>query len=200
MWVNRKAIYREVAELHATGINQGFLPSLGLNFLALLYEAIDSAESSVLLIECDQDRVLGFVSGAISLVPIYKALLKKPVTLIATLLPVLLEPSKVWRILELITHTLRSFRKKSEEASFLLPKFELISISVSPDARRSGVAHRLYDGLKEAAKARGFEAFQITVGEGLDGAHKFYTRMGAVPVSKISVHGDEISVVYVQEL
>ena len=200
MLTSRKVVYNEVAELHATGINQGFLSSLGVDFLTLLYEAIDSSHDAVLLVEYGHGRVVGFVSGAASLGPIYKALLRRPVRLISTLWPVLLSPVKLWRILELMIYTLWSFDKKPESALPVLPKFELISISVSLDQRRSGIALRLYEGLKEAAAERGFDAFKIVVGEQLDSAHKFYTRMGAVPVSKIAVHGNATSIIYVQGL
>lgn len=195
-----KSVYNEVATLHSTGINQGFLSSLGVGFLALLYEAIDSSDDAILLVEYGHGRVVGFVSGAPSLGPIYKALLRRPVRLISTLWPVLLSPVKLWRILELTMHTLCAFDKKPELVSLALPKFELISISVSLEERRSGVAFRLYEGLKKAAAERGFDAFKIVVGEQLDSAHKFYTRMGALPVSKIAVHGNAGSIIYVQEL
>ena len=200
MQASHKVVYNEVAELHATGINQGFLSSLGVDFLALLYEAIDSSDDAILLVEYGRGRVVGFVSGATSLGPIYKALLKRPVRLISTLWPVLLSPVKLWRILELMMHALWYLDAKSESASTTLPKFELISISVSLDARRSGVALRLYEALKEAAAERGFDAFKIVVGEQLHSAHKFYIRAGAMPVSKTAVHGNDISIIYVQEI
>lgn len=200
MLASSSAVHREVAKLHATGIDQGFLSSLGTEFLSLLYEAIDSSDDAVLLIECSHGRVIGFVSGAPSLRPIYKALLRKPLRLISTLGPVMLNPVKLWRILELVAHTLRSSDKKSEPASAELPRFELISIAVSLDDRRSGVAFRLYQGLKEAAMDGGFDAFKIVVGEKLDSAHKFYVRMGAIPVATTLVHGKAKSIVYVQEL
>jgi len=200
MLTSYKVVYNEVAELHATGINQGFLSSLGVDFLALLYEAIDSSDDAILLVEYDRGRVLGFVSGAASLGPIYKALLRRPVRLISTLWPVLLSPVKLLRILELMMHTLRYFDREPELDSMTLPKFELISISVSSDERRSGVALRLYEALKEAAAERGFDAFKIVVGEQLDSAHKFYTRMGATPVSQTAVHGNDASIIYVQQI
>lgn len=193
-------VYEEVAILHATGINQGFLSSLGVSFLALLYEAIDSSDDAILLIEYGHGRAVGFVSGAPSLGPIYKALLRRPIRLISALWPVLISPVKLWRILELTIHAFWPFGKKPESGTPVLPKFELISISVSLNERRSGVALRLYQALKEAAAERGFDAFKIVVGEQLNSAHKFYTRMGAVPVGKTAVHGNAASIIYVQEI
>ena len=199
MTLKSKSTYSEVAALHARSIDRGFLPSLGEGFLALLYEAIDSSEDAILIVEHSEGRVYGFVAGASSLGDIYKSLLRRPIRLILTLCPVILSPKKVWRIIELLIHTLWSAQKCSELGESALPSFELISISVSRNMRRSGVAHRLYDRLKEAAKSRGFDSFKIIVGEELVGAHKFYTRMGALPVCETSVHGGKVSLVYIQD-
>jgi GNAT superfamily N-acetyltransferase len=171
-----------------------------VNFLALLYEAIDLSEDAVLIVEFGQGSVQGFVSGATSLAPIYKTLLRRPISLISTLWPILLSPIKLWRVLELLTHTFRRSHKEPESTARKLPAFELISIAVSPSARGTGVALRLYEGLKEAAKERGFDAFKIIVGEQLGGSQRFYTRMGAVLVGKTSVHGNAVSIIYVQVL
>ena len=199
MTIKSQAMYSEVAALHASSMDRGFLPSLGEGFLALLYEAIDSSEDAILIVEYSEGRVQGFVAGASSLGDIYKSLLRRPIRLILTLCPLILNLRKVWRIIELLKHTLWSAQQSSELGESTLPPFELISISVSPTMRRSGVAHRLYDKLKEAGRSRGFDSFKIIVGEELTGAHKFYTRMGALPVSETSVHGGKVSLVYVQD-
>ena len=65
--MNKQAIYRRVAQLHAENINQGFLSSLGLNFLMLLYQAIDESPVSVLILAWEDNQVVGFVSGALGL-------------------------------------------------------------------------------------------------------------------------------------
>ena len=51
MPLDRESTYRQVAALHAASIDQGFLATLGLPFLALMYRAIDEATDSVLMIE-----------------------------------------------------------------------------------------------------------------------------------------------------
>lgn len=42
--VDKAMVYRQVAQLQAENINQGFLSSLGPRFLALLYQAVDRGE------------------------------------------------------------------------------------------------------------------------------------------------------------
>ena len=77
--------YRAIASLHCDHINQGFLATLGIPFLTLLYQAIDNDSQSVLLVERKDSKVVGFVSGTCGLTPIYKQLLRKPFRLIHSL-------------------------------------------------------------------------------------------------------------------
>ncbi len=189
-----KDIYRQVAALHSMNIDQGFLATLGTPFLALMYEAIDEATDSVLLVEEKEGRVAGFVAGGIGMGPIYRRMFGSPVRLIWSLLPVIGKPSAVARILEI----LRYGRGSSTSGTF--PEAELLSIAVAPTARGSGVAESLYRRLVEHLQMHGVHAFRITVGNGLAPAHRFYTRMGAVPVGQVEVHAGERSTIYVHHL
>lgn len=188
------AVYRQVARLHAEGIHQGFLSTLGERFLALLYEAMDTAPASVLLTHVEEGQVVGFVSGSHGLGPVYRALLRRPLRLAGALWPVLLAPAKLWRVLEILRHSAGS------EATRDLPTAELVSIVVAPDWRGRQVAERLYDALAAHFAAEGTAAFRIVVGEALAPAHRFYRRMGAVPAAEVTVHGGARSVVYVHQI
>lgn len=189
--------YRQIAHLHAKGINKGFLSTLGEGFLALLYEAIDAAPEAVLLTEVKNGEVIGFVSGACALAPIYKTILMKWPRLIATLAPVLLNPKKLMKILELLWHSSKGSQPKIIRGE-PLPEFELLSIAVDFEERRTGIAKRLYERLKQYSTENGISSFKIIVGEDLTAAHSFYLRMGANHVSDIHVHKDRKSFIYVQ--
>lgn len=190
-----QSTYRQVAQLHIESIDQGFLSTLGEGFLALMYQSIDECTDSVLLVEKDgSGRVTGFVTGGIGMRPIYRQMLRHWPRLIRSLAPALINPGKVKRILEILR------RGRGENAPTDLPDHELLSIAVSPAARRGGVAQRLYTGLFEAFAAMGATSFQIVVGENLGPAHAFYQRMGAVPAAEISVHDGAKSIVYVHDL
>lgn len=97
--------YRTVASLHCDNINQGFLATLGVPFLTLLYEAIDKDSESVLLVERVDRRVVGFVTGTRGLARIYKQLLLKPLRLIYSLKSCILSPSKIYKIIEVLLIT-----------------------------------------------------------------------------------------------
>ena len=94
--------YEVVARLHCYHLSKGFLATLGVPFLALLYEAIDKDNDSVLLVKRDEDNIVGFVTGGTGLGPIYKQLLLKPLRLIYSLKSCFLSISKLYKIMEVL--------------------------------------------------------------------------------------------------
>lgn len=190
------SLYRQVARLHMEGINQGFLPQLGLQFMTLLYEAIDRCPGSVLLVEVDGEKVLGFVAGAASMKLIYRQLLRRFFSLFLALLPSLARPARLRRIFEIM----RYGSQQAVPERPPLPAFELLSIAVAPDVRGTGCADRLYNRLTEYCHSHGIMAFKIIVGDSLAPAHRFYQRMGALAVSRMEVHAGQGSVVYVHQI
>ena len=191
--MNKRELYRQVAELHVANINRGFLSTLGIGFVALMYRAIDECENSIFFVEEHDGRVIGFVAGATGMGPIYKRMLRYWPRLIVAMLPSMVFPRRIWRIFEIM-------RYGSGKPSVVLPNAELLSIAVDAEHRGQGHAEALYRRLVDYFQVRGDPAFKITVGNALAPAHKFYLRMGAVPVTEIQVHKGELSTVYVHYL
>lgn len=190
--MHKRAVYRQVAELHAAAIDQGFLSQLGPRFLTLLYEAMDRSTTSVLILETREGKLCGFVSGGTGLGPIYRQLLKRLPLLIAALWPVMFSPRKLGKIVEVVLHT-----RKQPAAN--LPEAELYSIAVSPEFRGRGVAERLYRSLRSAFVERGITEFKIVVGDSLAPAQAFYRKVGADPKMTIHVHKGIGSTVFVDK-
>lgn len=188
------AVYKQVAQLHAACIDQGFLSKLGVPFLTLMYRAIDEAAGAVLLIEMLDGKISGFVSGGAGMAPIYRCMFKRPVRLAWALLPTLVRPSRIRYIADIL-----QYRRRQPKESHL-PKSELLSIAVDPTERGTGVAEKLYLQLLEHFKAKCITEFCITVGESLVPAHRFYERMGALPVGHMEVHANQISRIYIHTL
>lgn len=186
----RPNIYRQVAELHAAAINQGFLSELGPRFLTLLYEAIDQSPSSVLIVEVEEETVRGFVSGGTGLGPVYRNLFKRLPALVFALWPVIFSYRKIKRIAEVLLHTQKGSSRQ-------LPDAELYSIAVSPVFRGTGVAERLYQSLRAEFSARGIGQFKIVVGDVLAPAQAFYKKVGAIPMASIEVHDGVGSTVFI---
>lgn len=189
--MHSRDVYRQVAQLHAGNIDQGFLSSLGISFLSLLYEAIDANESSVLLIARQEGRVVGFVTGAEGMGSIYRQLLRRWPSLFMALLPAMVSPRKLSKIAEIL------WMGKKEKPVLGLPHAELLSIAVEPGQRGQGCAQSLYRELVDHFRERGVFAFRIVVGEQLKTAHQFYKKMGAEPVGCIEVHQGQGSIMYV---
>jgi GNAT superfamily N-acetyltransferase len=185
---------RQVAELHATCIDQGFLSTLGPSFLTVLYGAIDRSSTSVLLVETKSASVTGFVSGGFGMAPIYRQMLRDWPKLIASLAHVILSPRKILGIIEILR------QRGVRDIDFELPRAELFSIVVAPDARGSDTAKRLFGSLCTHFEEQGIPAFRIVVGNSLIPAKQFYCHMGAEPATSLRVHGKATSTVYVQHL
>lgn len=185
--------YKQVACLHANYIGTGFLSSLGIGFLSLLYHAIDECGRAKLFVHRENGNIVGFVSASEGMRPIYMQLLKHLPTLIIELLPVLCSYTKLRKTLELL---LRPKGHGADQAYSNSP--ELLSIVVDAAYQGSGVAQGLYKQLVEFYVNRGKHGFFIVVGKELHAAHKFYVKCGAIPKAVIQIHKGEDSILYWQ--
>lgn len=192
--MDRRALYRQVAQLHVDNIDRGFLATLGTGFVTLMYEAIDESPASVLLVEEREGRVVGFVAGGCGMGAIYKRMLLSPFRLGLALLPSMIRPRRILRILEILRYS------RGHSLPSNLPAAELLSIAVDASCRGQHVAERLYRRLENHFQSIGISSFRIIVGEALEPAHRFYQRVGANRVADMEVHKGDMSVVYVQQL
>lgn len=180
--------------MHARNLDQGFLSTMGVDFLALMYQAIDESPGSVLLVEQHGEEVVGFVSGGIGMAAIYRRMLRHPARLARAMAPCILQPRRLLRVLEILRYSGGGTLPGS------LPAAELLSIAVSPAWRGRQVAEHLYLRLVEHFDEKGILEFKIIVGESLLPAQRFYRRMGAVLAAEAEVHGGERSLVYLHRV
>ena len=171
---DRASFYRSVAELHAANIDQGFLSSLGVAFLSLMYRAIDEVDESILVVSKSDKQMIGFIAGATSMKPIYRRMLRYWPQLFWALLPSLFSPRRVMRIIEILRYS----SNKGTSNGVNLPSAELLSIAVSSEFRGQRFADNLYRELCEHFLMQKLPAFKIVVGSVLLPAHSFYQRMG----------------------
>ena len=186
--------YQDAAKLHCTLITEGFLTTLGVPFLTLLYRSIDQDNGSAFLAEKVNGEVVGFVTGASGLGRIYRKLLLQPHRLLFALRGCLFSPLKIYRIFEILMF---SIRKKD---TVQLPSEELLSIVVSKNCQGNGSAERLFRSLCNHFVSKGADSFKIVVGGNLDRAHAFYQKMGCVPCVELQVHRGSNSIVYIKHL
>ena len=188
----KELIYREVALLHIESIKTGFLPSLGVRFLTLMYKCIDESEFATLETDFSNNELRGFVTGTIGNKSLYAEMLKHPIKLSFSLIPILYNFNKVKKIFNLLNHLSGKERAK-------YPKPELLTICVNKNFQRQGIANNLYKKLQAYFERHKINSFTIIVGKLLD-ANKFYQKQGAYISGSIKVHSGVVSNVFVQEV
>lgn len=186
--------YRQVARLHVRCLDRSFLATLGEGFLAQMYAAIDATPGALLLTEERDGEVVGFITGGTGMGAIYRRMMRRPVRLGLALLPALVRPAKLRRIVEILRYSGDGGLPAD------VPEPELLSLAVAPEWRGKSIADSLYARLAEAFQAQGVDAFRIIVGAALAPAHSFYQRMGAVPAGEMEMHAGESSTVYVHRV
>jgi ribosomal protein S18 acetylase RimI-like enzyme len=180
---------RAVAELHSSGITEGFLSSLGTPFLARLYQAMARSPDAVLLLARVDGEVAGFVAGSARPGRFYRWFLQNDAPSAAlALLPRALHP----RVLFRMTETLRQVRRNPDDDAVA----ELFAIAVSGSTRRGGVGAALVSRLEQELVEDGAEALTVVVGASNAGARAFYERMGFSDPDPLQVHRGEPSVRY----
>lgn len=186
--------YKQIASIHLSCIDQGFLSSLGHSFLTLLYECIDLDKNSILIIEKKNVNVLGFVAGGKSMKTIYLQMFRQFPRLCLALFPSLINPVKLFKIFELVCFG------KSKQLGTSIPQAELLSIAVIDAEKGKGLAQKLYNSLALHFTMQGESEFSIVVGDSLKRAHGFYTKMGAQRLDVVSIHKGQTSTIYKQPL
>jgi GNAT superfamily N-acetyltransferase len=190
--ISKNQIYLDVAKLHLNSIKTGFLPSLGIKFLVLLYRCIDESNFSTLIVKYKNSQLIGFVTGTLGTSSIYKQMFYHPLDLILALLAIILNLNKIKKIIEILKHMVGKKRSK-------YPKAELLTICVHPDYQRKGVAIELYKKLSKYFQSGSISEFVIIVGQSLK-ANSFYINQGAKLVDTLQVHSKINSNLFIQKL
>ena len=189
---DKNQLYLDVAKLHIETIKSGFLPSLGIKFLALMYRCIDESNSSILITKYKDYQLVGFVSGSLGTLSLYKIMLNHPLKLIISLLPIIIDFKKINKILDILKLSTGSDRAK-------YPKAELLTICVNSNYHRQGIGLELYKNLYKHFQIASINEFIIIVGKTLK-ANIFYKNLGASLAGEIKVHSNLNSNLYIQKV
>ena len=182
---------RQVAELHITGIQTGFISSLGIDFVTSLYEAVASSKNAFGLVSVKGDKITGFIAFAEDIGSFYKSVIFKNFPRFVFLLAgKTFSPKLIANIVETILYPVRT-KKKIE-----LPKAEFLSIVVAKEERGKGLSDDLLRKGFTLCRQRKIEKVKVLVGSDNLPANKLYRRCGFSLTYQINHHG-VISNVYV---
>ena len=176
---------RQIAQLHIEGINRGFISSLGIDFVTALYEAIAEDNSCFGLINSENDEVLGFVAFTTNIRRLYKSIIRKKGLRFAFMLATkMLSFKRIKRVLETLLYP-----NKVNDEKMDLPDAELLSIVISPKARRAYQATKLIEKGFDYCYNQAINAVKVMVAADNVAANKLYQRCGFVFATQIDSHG-----------
>jgi glycosyltransferase involved in cell wall biosynthesis/ribosomal protein S18 acetylase RimI-like enzyme len=181
-----------MARLHADGMPDAFLPTLGPRFLARLYRALATDPEAVALVAEGVDGVVGFAAGVPSVGGFYRRFARGhgPAAALAAA-PRLVRPSVARRLLETV-------RYPADAGDGQLPDAELLSIAVAPAVRAGGTARALADGVLAGLAGRGVGDIKVVVGAANQGANRFYAKVGFREAGQLTVHQGTPSNVWIR--
>ena len=191
--------FRAAARLHAEGITEGFLSTLGKPFLAALYEGIAAAKEAGVFVALEDGEVLGFISYARDVKGCYRQVLRRKWPgLTRAMLPNLFRGTiyrKVWETLRYpFTHKTQPVSAAKESCTVLRP--ELLSMAVGPRARGKGVGKLLVLSVDKVMQELGQEGYFV-VTHGVDErSNGFYQGCGFRLTGSYESHGKPMNEYY----
>ena len=163
----------------------GFLSSLGVRFLRLLYSVLIPSESSAVFVARADGVTVGFIAGTRDTGEFYRDFLRRHFFSASwTLLPWLLRPRTLLRIFETVRHGVGDGRADAE----------LLSMAVAPAARRRGLGREFIETLLSWASATGVDSMKVVVGSTNIPAVALYEGSGFEDAQPKEVHRHESSV------
>jgi ribosomal protein S18 acetylase RimI-like enzyme len=173
-----------MARLHAAGLPDAFLPTLGHRFLTRMYRALATDPQAVALVAENVDGVVGFAAGVVSVGGFYQRFARRHGAAAAlAAAPRLARPTVLRRLLETVRYPARAGDNGGP-----LPDAELLAIAVAPERRAGGTGRALADGVLHGLAERGATEIKVVVGAANNGANDFYARVGFRHAGQLFVH------------
>lgn len=186
--------FDQLAEIHQSEIEQGFLSSLGVRFLRNLYGGLAKSPGAFVFAAVRDEEVMGFICGSTDTGKVYRGfLLSSGVVAAAQLVPKLLSWQRVRRLLETLFYP-------SRNQSLDLPKSEILNFCVSRSCQRMGIGKRLFADLVAEFQRRHVKSIRIVTGESQIKAQCFYESLQATKRAEIEVHDGTKSLVYTYDI
>lgn len=177
-----------LAELHASRITEGFLPTLGPGFLRRLYRRIVRADTGFALVAVADGEVVGFVAGTDDVGRLYREfILHDGVAAGLAAAPRLV---RSWRRMY---ETLRYPAQGGDD----LPAAEILAVAVADRAARRGFGRSLVGAALGEFGRRGVPAAKVVAGADNTAAVALYEACGFTRRARVAVHAGTASEVLV---
>jgi ribosomal protein S18 acetylase RimI-like enzyme len=158
----------QIVEVHMSSFPGFFLTFLGLRFLKLLYQEIQSHPRGILHVATIDSRVVGFVAGVTEQSGFYRSLVqrRKWDFAFASVNAVLRKPNIVPRLFKAL--------RKSNDSKAFIPAC-LMSIAVDPNSASVGVGTALIQSFSNEMRCRSISSFCLTTDrDGNENVNSFY--------------------------
>jgi ribosomal protein S18 acetylase RimI-like enzyme len=188
-----QAFWDQLARLHQEEIDGGFLSSLGVRTLALLYAALARSPYTTLIVAIagPDEGVVAFICGSADTRQVYKyVLLRHGLRFLPALVPRMFSFCTLKRIVETLLYPVKG------DVAVNLPRAEILNFCVSRTMQRKGLGRGLFDSLMDEFRARRLAARKIVTGATQHKAQRFYESVNAVRVGAIEVHKGAESVLF----
>lgn len=167
-----------VADLHATLIAEGFLPTLGPRFLARLYRRMVRSPQSFVFVAETYGQVSGFAAATENVSALYRSFLLR---------------DGVVSGLRAAPRLVMSWRRVLETLRYPtggdgLPRAEVLAVAVSPAVQGQGVGRALVETVMVELGRRGVGSARVVAAAGNGPALGLYRACGFEPARRLQVH------------
>lgn len=185
----------EMARLHVERIDEGFLSSLGVAFLARLYGRVVASRDCMAHVAVEPSgRILGFVAASSDVGRLYRRFVVRDGAVAG-----LLAAPRIARSLPRVLETQRYPAKASAPTGAgSLPHAELLAVAVDGAAAGRGVGRALVEACARDIGRLGVDAMKVVAASHNEAARSLYAGASFVEEATITVHEGTQSSVYVR--
>jgi ribosomal protein S18 acetylase RimI-like enzyme len=189
--VSDTRLFREIAQIHQEEITEGFLSTLGIDFLEKLYRVIASSRHAFIFVATLEGQAVGCICGSTNTRLLYKEIiLNYGWQMLLLMLPKIFSLSVIIKVKETLCYP-----QKNKCCD--LPSSEILNFCVNNNYQRKGIAKSLFKHLTQEFKRLKINRIKIVTGERQISAQRFYEAMKATRISNISIHTGIVSYVYI---
>ena len=173
----------QVATLHIQCISTGFISSMGIDFVTALYESIVQSKSSFGVVAVSNGKVLGFAAFTTNINTLYKSIVWRKGLKFALLL------AGHMCSVKLIKKMFETLFYPARIKDMNLPSAELLSIAVTGEEQRKGLAGQLIERGFRHCRETGVDKVKVLIGADNTAGNKLYLKCGFELAGQILNHG-----------